>query len=91
MFHWSNEDEFWALVVRHGLPRFRFFRRSAALAELETTLHSPEWQKLRALIQPGDKIWPFCFPGKRRYWGNKYGYVVLRRGKFVGGIVTVSE
>lgn len=47
-----------------------------------------EWATLKAEIAPGDEIWRFRYPRSKRYWGGASGYVVLRNGSFVGGVVT---
>lgn len=92
MFTWDNDAEFWSLVVRHGLPWFRFIRHSCPLRKVDVALRNhPDWDELRSKIQPDDEIWPFRFPRSGRYWGKKYGYVVLRRGQFLGGIITTVE
>jgi hypothetical protein len=83
--------EFWNLVVREGLPRFRYFRRPTLLEILDGQflggrLHA-DWESLKAKILPGDQIWPFEFH-VRAYLGLRRGYIVLRRGRPVGGIVT---
>lgn len=89
---WKNEEEFWKLVVRHGLPWFRRFRRSTSIEQVDAALTDwPAWLELRSKIQPGDQIWPFLFPRSKKYWGKKRGYVVLRSRSFVGGLVTISE
>jgi hypothetical protein len=86
-----SEQLFWEEATRKGLPRFRFLRRSTPLAELDRrfrgTLLESEWERLKASLQPGDRIWPFSF-NTRAYLGLREGYVVLRNGKPVGGIIT---
>lgn len=87
---WNSETEMWELIVRHGLPRFRWLRRSVPLSVADATLDNhPEWPALRAQLAPGDAIWPFRYPRSRRVWGHREGFVVLRRGRFVGGIISV--
>jgi hypothetical protein len=86
-----EELEFWNLVVRKGLPRFRFFRRSTSPGLLDCTFLGgrlqADWENLKAQMLPGDRIWPFEF-NVRAYLGLRRGYIVLRRGRPVGGIVT---
>src|SRR5262249_46109539 len=87
----TAEAEFWEQAARQGLPRFRFFRRPLAPErlgrELLGTFLEAEWRSLKARIQPGDQIWPFNFH-VRRYLGMRRGYLVLRQGRPVGGVVT---
>jgi len=82
----TDEADFWRRVVREGLPRFRWLRPSVDAATLD--LHGPDWLRLKERIQPGDKVWPFKLQ-VRSYLGMRSGFVVLRRGEFVGGIVTL--
>jgi hypothetical protein len=89
---WANEEEFWSQVMRHGLPRFRWFRRPVAVDEVDVALgERPDWIKLRWKVIPGDVIWPFRYPRSRRVWGHHEGFVVLRAGRLVGGVVTISS
>ena len=86
------EAEFWQLAANKGLPWFRFFRRSIRPEVLDTqfagTRLESEWRMLRLKLQDGDKIWPFEFH-MRSYLGMRRGYLVLRKGVPLGGILTV--
>jgi hypothetical protein len=85
----ESERQFWAQAKLEGLPRFRWLRRSLRLAELDQRNWGnlrPEWEALRAKIQPGDRIWPFEFH-VRPYLGMRQGIVVVRKKVAVGGIV----
>jgi hypothetical protein len=86
------EAEFWEQAARTGLPRFRFFRRSLSPERLDRELLgtnlAADWQALKARMQPGDRIWPFEFH-VRRCLGMRRGYLVLRQGRPVGGVVTM--
>ena len=86
-----EEAAFWKLVVQKGLPRMKFLRRSTPPEVLDHrfsgTRLQVEWEKLKAQMQPGDKIWPFDF-NLRPYLGLRRGYILLRRGQPVHGIVT---
>ncbi len=83
--------EFWEQAARSGLPRFRFLRRSLAPEQLDDELLGSqledEWLQLRSQMEPGDQLWPFEFH-VRRYLGMRRGYLLLRRGRPVGGVVT---
>jgi len=85
------EAEFWERAAREGLPQFRFLRRSLSPEQLDRVLLSTrlegEWLQLRSQLQSGDQLWPFEFP-VRSYLGMRRGYLVLRRGRPVGGVVT---
>lgn len=86
------EPEFWNDVVRRGLPRFRWLRRPVDTAVLDSGLKdgglAKEWLKLRSSLQPGDEVWPFELHF-RKYLGMRKGYVVLRDGRPIGGLVTL--
>jgi hypothetical protein len=88
----AMETEFWEQAARKGLPRFRFLRRPLSPerldCELRGTLLEDDWLQLRSRMQPGDRIWPFEFH-VRRYLGMRRGYLVLRKGRPLGGVVTV--
>lgn len=83
---------FWDQAARCGLPWFRFLRCSIVLEEVDRelcgTLLESDWLKLKAQMKPGDELWPFEFR-VRRYLGMRKGYLVLRGGRAVGGVVTV--
>jgi hypothetical protein len=88
---WHSDGEFWSLVMREGLPRFRWARRPLRLAAIDEVLGGhPDWPALRARVAAGDAVWPFRLPRSRRAWGHREGFVVLRRGRLLGGIVTVA-
>ena len=83
-----DETEFWRLVIREGLPRFRWFRRSIDIAKLDRRLSSRrDWLQLKAKLEPNDRLWPFELH-VRNYLGLRRGFVALRSEEFVGGIVT---
>ena len=88
---WRSEAEMWSLIVRHGLPRFRWLRRPVPLVVADAALEShADWPRLRPQLAVGDKIWPFRYPRSRRVWGHREGFVVLRRGRFIGGAITMA-
>jgi hypothetical protein len=79
---------FWKQAMR-GLPWFRFLRRSLTTSLLDELLGDwDEWLELKAKIEPGDKIWPFEIH-VRSYLGMRKGFLVLRCGKPIGGIVGI--
>ncbi len=87
----DSDDDFWKLAARKGLPWFRFLRRPVPVRQLDDEFPGrlqTEWQTLKGKMQDGDKIWPFCFH-VRSYLGMRSGYIILRRGKPIGGLVTI--
>jgi hypothetical protein len=88
----SVELEFWEQAVLKGLPWFRFLRRPILPEQLDRefigTRLEADWLDLKTQMQPGDKLWPFEFH-VRKFLGMRTGYVRLRQGRPVGGIVTV--
>jgi len=86
----TTEDAFWQKAMS-GLPRFRWLRRPTPVAELDALFNGrlrAEWEALKMRIEPGDQIWPFEL-NVRSYLGLRKGYLVLRRGKPIGGIVHI--
>jgi hypothetical protein len=87
------ESEFWMRAMK-GLPWFRWFRQSVSAEELDAKFQNgrlkDEWEALRTKMKQGDRIWPFEIH-VRRYLGMRRGFIVVRRGKPVGGIVTISS
>jgi hypothetical protein len=85
------EAAFWE-QARRGLPWFRFFRRSIAPEQLDAeflgSFVEAEWLSVRCQMRPGDQIWPFEFH-VRAFLGMRSGYLVLRQGRPIAGIVTV--
>ena len=86
----TDEEEFWKQAAAKGLPWFRWFRRSIPIQqidqEMEGTKREEAWNCLKAKMEPTDKIWPFKFH-IRSCLGMRSGYVVLRKGKPIGGVV----
>jgi hypothetical protein len=86
-----TETAFWELVVQKGLPRFRFLRRPSTPELLDRRFLGSrlevEWEKLKTQMQQSDQIWPFEI-NVRSYLGLRWGYVLLRQGRPVGGIIT---
>ena len=85
------EAEFWLEASQKGLPWFRFLRRALSTDQLDRELLGTrledEWLRIRSQMKPGDQIWPFEFH-VHRYLGMRRGYLILRRGQPVGGVVT---
>lgn len=87
----NTETELWERAAREGLPRFRFFRRPLSIEQLDSKMLGSrleaEWRALKTRLLPGDQIWPFEFH-LRPYLGMRRGYLVLRQGYPLGGVVT---
>jgi len=90
----NDEATFWDEAARKGLPWFRSLRHPLPPEQLDRELIGTqledEWSRLKEQIQPGDQLWPFEFY-VRRYLGLRQGYLLLRRGRPVGGVVTVMS
>jgi len=82
----ENKDDFWRKARKH-IP---CFSTSLKIAEFDEAILTPEQlNALQALVQPGDSIYPFAMNVDTR--AMRLGYVVLRRGKPVGGIIKVRS
>lgn len=90
----DEETAFWKWVVRNGLPRFRWLRRPFRPEQLDDrfrgTRLETHWLQLKERLLPGDKIWQFTLASNHR-WGFRQGFVVLRNGEAIGGVVTLSS
>lgn len=89
------EAIFWSDMAKHGLPWLRCFRRPITVDEIESSrpaiLNHPDWSRLKSELKPGGEIWPFRYPrwNTIKAWGFRIGYLVLRQGTPVGGVVTM--
>lgn len=82
----EDKEDFWRKAGKH-IP---CFSTSLKIAELEQNLLSTEQLKtIQSLVQPGDKIYPFAMNVDTR--AMRLGYVVLRHGKPIGGIIKVRS
>lgn len=82
----GSHEEFWSLASHH-IPSFG---SPVSVAELDRQLgKSKEWLVLRSQIQPHDKLFPFAINVDTL--AMRLGYVVLRNGKPIGGVVLVSS
>ena len=70
---------------------YRWFGRSIPIVDLASRFSSslllPAWRELESKTKPGDQIWPFTI--NPRTPAMRQGFVVVRRRKPVGLIVTV--
>jgi hypothetical protein len=84
------KDDFWVQAMK-GLPTCKFLRRPVPIAELDSQCQGrlkADWENLKAKMVPGDQIWPFKLD-VRSHLGMRRGFLVLRCGKPIGGIVTL--
>lgn len=86
----STESEFWNEAASRGLPWFRSLRRSIPIEQVDREMNGsrlqPDWQELKSAMEPNDEIWPFHL-NVRKYLGMRRGYIVLRNGKPIGGLI----
>jgi hypothetical protein len=84
----GTEEEFWREAMRHAPFAYRWCGKSIAVADLDAQLgHHAEWIVLRKQIEAGDRIWPFAINPDTS--AMRTGYVVVRKGKAIGGVVTI--
>jgi hypothetical protein len=84
----GSEQELWQAAARHAPFTYRWFRRTLSIQELDEK-HAGwnAWDECRRKLQPGDLIWPFCF--NRNTSAMRSGFVVIRAGRPVTGVVTI--
>ncbi len=76
--------DLWIAAAKH-IP---WFSSPLAIDELDKRLCSlDEWRAMRGQILDGDKIYPFAINVDTS--AMKLGYVVLRRGKPIAGVITL--
>jgi hypothetical protein len=84
----GSEAMLWSQAARHAPLLYRLFRRSVAVADLDARLNDfREWQQLKTQLLPDDLIWPFTF--NQGTLAMRQGFVVIRSGKPVAGLVTI--
>ncbi len=83
----GSEAELWREAMRHVPLSCRWFGRSVAVSELDAQFGDwLEWRSARKLVREGDRIWPFLI----NPWtmAMRKGYVIVRDGKPIGGVLT---
>jgi len=74
--------------MRHAPIRYRWFRRSLSFDEIDNELNGfDQWRVAREKYRPGDMIWPFVLNFDTM--AMRCGYVLVRKGIAVGGVVTI--
>jgi hypothetical protein len=82
----GDEQALWSLASKH-VP---LFGSSLSTGEVDRILESlQEWASLRSQILPSDRIYPFAI--NLDTMAMRLGYVVLRNGKPIGGVVVISS
>lgn len=85
----SNVDPnvFWRLAVK-GVPfTFRFLGRNLTIEALEPELsNNNQWHQAKQLYRTGDRIWPFVVNPDTL--GMRLGYIVVRNGTPITGVIT---
>lgn len=83
---WDSPQDFWRVASRHT----PCFLSSLTVEVVDGVLHDwHESQELRATIEPGDRILPVAINVDSL--SMRLGYVVLRAGEPVGGVIKVSS
>ena len=84
----SDQIQFWHHAMKHAPVAFRWFGRSLRLEDVNAELYAhSDWQAVKPTIQSGDRIWPFIINSDTL--AMRRGYVIVRDGRPVGGVVTV--
>jgi hypothetical protein len=82
----GNDEDLWIAGSKH-IP---YFSSALPIEEIDPLLGTlEEWAALRGMIHADDKIFPFAMNVDTM--AMRLGYVVLRRGKPVGGVVMISS
>jgi hypothetical protein len=84
----GDEAQFWPEAMRHAPISYRWLGSSVSLDEIDAELRtSSEWSAVRKRYQHGDRIWPFIINPDTM--AMRLGYVIVRNGKPVAGIITI--
>ena len=86
----GTEHGLWAAAASRIPFAYRWLGRSVSLDEMNTHFQDFQpWCDLRATLESGDRICPFTINPNTS--GMRQGYVVIRDGKPIGGIVTLTS
>jgi hypothetical protein len=87
---WSNEEEFLRAAARNAPWRYRLFRWSIPIEQLDARHPGfDQWLAVKSILEPGDLIWPFEF--NRMTMAYRKGYVVIRNQKPIDVIVLIAS
>jgi hypothetical protein len=51
-----------------------------------------EWERLKAMMLPGDELWGFCSPPDSwQHLAGRAGYALIRNGEVIDCIVTLEN
>lgn len=86
----GDVNHLWREAAQHAPMSFRWFGRTLALKDVDDELgHFEQWIKARRLHRPGDKIWPYRI--NPATLAMRIGYVIVRKGQPVTGVVLISS
>ena len=86
----GTEAGLWREAARHVPFKFRWLGRSLDIATVDTQVAGmADWQDLRACLEPRDRICPFTI--NRNTLAMRQGFVVIRNGMAIGGVVTLGS
>ena len=84
----GTEHQLWSVAASRAPLAYRWFGRSIAIAELDAQYPDfDQWLALRPNVQSTDRIWPFTV--NPNSMSMRQGFVVVRDGSPIGGIVTI--
>ena len=84
----GNEEGFWKAAGRHVPFSYRWLGKSLSVEDVEASVSdSCDWQELKKRIRPGDRISPFVI--NENTTAMRRGFVVIRDGQPIGGIVVL--
>jgi hypothetical protein len=61
-------------------------------AEAQVGAQSEDWRRLKALLQPGDRLWTFCSSFESfQALAGRCGVAIVRDGKAIAQVVTIMN
>ena len=86
----DTEDGLWAAAATRVPFSYKWLRRSVSLDAMDSEFgHFAQWIALREHVLPTDRICPFII--NPNSLAMRKGFVVIRAGKPMGGIVTIMS
>jgi hypothetical protein len=83
----GTEEDLWAAAATRIPLSYKWLRRSVSVDSMDAEFGGfPEWVELRERVLPSDRICPFI--NNPDSLAMRQGFVVIRDGKPIGGIVT---
>jgi hypothetical protein len=74
-----------------------WLHKQVSVTEVEDDIKNSElfvsrWNHLKAGLQPGDEVWSFVSPADTwKHLTGRAGYVIVREGRLVDGMVTMMN